>query len=212
MASTDSGSASSTLPVGSRVVGRHVERSGVGQVSRGGGVPVSNPVLHGEVPGLPVDDGGPGDGAEEEEDGGDEAGDDGLVGPAGDTDLVSLARDETAGRVGLRYRLPALVHPEHLPQLHLAHLLPVLPVLVPLHLSPPAAEAVVPARGSVTVGWATAGLTGPHRGLEDEEVRLGDLEGVEVRLQAVVRPEDRNDRAGADNSSSYLESPRAGKT
>ena len=89
---------SSTLPVWSRVVG-HVERSVVSQVGGGGGVPVSNAVLHGEIPGLPVDDGGPGDGAEEEEDGDDEAGDDGLVGPGGHTNLVNLARDETAGRV-----------------------------------------------------------------------------------------------------------------
>ena len=147
----------STLPVRSRVVGQ-VERTVVGEVSRGGGVAVSNAVLHGEVPGLPVDDGGPGDCAEEEEDGGDEAGDDGLVGPAGHTHLVSPARDETAGGVGLRYRLPALVHPEHLPQLHLAHLLPLhllLPIL-PLHLPLPAPEAVVPARGSLTVRWPAA--------------------------------------------------------
>ena len=136
---------------------------------------MSPPVLHGEVPGLPVDHEGPGDGAEEEEDGGDEAGDDGLVGPAGHTHLVSPARDESAGGVRLRDGLPALVHPEHLPQLHLAHLLPLplLPrlLLLPLlHLPLPAAEAVVPARGSLTVGRPTAGLAGSHRRLEDQEV------------------------------------------
>ena len=64
------------------------------------------------------------------------------------------------------------------------------------HLSPLPAEAVVPARGTPADCRPTAGLTGPHRGLEHQEVGLRDLESVEVCLQSVRGP--RQSQGGED--------------